>query len=148
MLPKTRRQRNASLLTPISQLAPNLLSALFALACVDASKKCSHVHSLRTEKSDVNSELTEVCCYSLQLMSFCSFADYSLSNATTLRHTVARSTCVANLNLSILAAAALHAQERGEAEDEEQKRTNRHGCGEVPIGACFLSLERIWLRFA
>ena len=33
------------------------------------------------------------------------------------------------------AAAALHAQERGEAEDEEEKRTNRHGCGEVPIGA-------------
>ena len=40
------------------------------------------------------------------------------------------------------AAAALHAQERGEAEDEKKKRTNRHGCGEVPIGASFLSLER------
>ena len=39
------------------------------------------------------------------------------------------------------AAAALHAQERGEAEDEEEKRTNRHGCGEMPIGASFLSLE-------
>ena len=40
----------------------------------------------------------------------------------------------------MLAAAALHAQERGEAEDEEEKRTNRHGCGEVPIAASFLSL--------
>ena len=48
--------------------------------------------------------------------------------------------CGANVCLSILAAAALHAEERGEAEDEEEKRTNRHGCGEVPIGASFLSL--------
>ena len=40
----------------------------------------------------------------------------------------------------MLAAAALHAQERREAEDEEEKRTNRHGCGEVPIGASDLSL--------
>ena len=73
-------------------------------------------------------------------MSFCTFTEYSLSNPATLRQTAARNTCVANLNLSILAAAALHAQERGEAEDEEEKRTNRHGCGEVPIGASFLSL--------
>ena len=62
-------------------------------------------------------------------------------NRATLRQTAARSTCVANLKLSILAAAALHAQEGGEAEDEEEERTNRHGCGEVPIGASFLSLE-------
>ena len=51
--------------------------------------------------------------------------------------------CGANLCLSILAAAALHAEERGEAEDEEEERTNRqsHGCGEVPIGASLSQLK-------
>ena len=62
-------------------------------------------------------------------------------NRATLRQTAARSACVANLCLSILAAAALHAEKRGEAENDEEKRTHRHGCGERPIGVSFLSLH-------
>ena len=61
-------ERNVSRLNNTFQLAPNLLPALFALVCVDASKKCSHVHALRTEKSNVNSTLTQVvCCPSSEL---------------------------------------------------------------------------------
>ena len=63
------------------------------------------------------------------------------TSRATLHQTAARSACVANLCLSILAAAALHGEERGEAEDDEEKRTHRHGCGELPIGFSFLSLH-------
>ena len=68
-------------------------------------------------------------------------------NRATLCQTAARSACVANLCLSLLAAAALHAEERGEAEDEEEGRTNRTACGEVPIGASLLSLEPELIEF-
>ena len=37
------------------------------------------------------------------------------------------------------AAAALHAQEPGKAEDEEDERTGRHGRGEVQIAVQFSS---------
>ena len=37
------------------------------------------------------------------------------------------------------AAAALHAQEPGKAEDEEDERTGRHGRGEVQIAIQFAS---------
>ena len=54
-------------------------------------------------------------------------------SSATLRKTATRSTCVANLCLSILAAAALHGEEPGEAEHEEDERTDGHGYGEVQI---------------
>ena len=43
------------------------------------------------------------------------------------------------LCLSILAAAALHGEEPGEAEDGEDERADRHCSGEVQIGAGALS---------
>ena len=61
-------------------------------------------------------------------------------SSATLRKTATRSTCVANLCLSILAAAALHGEEPGEAEDGEDKRADRHCSGEVQIGTGALSL--------
>ena len=39
-----------------------------------------------------------------------------------------------NVCLSILAAAALHGEEAGEAEDEEDELTNHYGCGEAQVG--------------
>ena len=72
-------------------------------------------------------------------------------NKATLRQTAARSACVANLCLSILAAAALQGEEPGEAEDGEDERADRHCSGEVQIGAGALSLylsnceKKVWL---
>ena len=52
------------------------------------------------------------------------------------------------------AAAALHAQEPGKAEDEEDERTGRHGRGEVQIAIQFSKimnthreLQVLFLRF-
>ena len=52
------------------------------------------------------------------------------------------------------AAAALHAQEPGKAEDEEDERTDRHGRGEVQIAIQFSKfmnthreLQVLFLRF-
>ena len=39
-----------------------------------------------------------------------------------------------NVRLSILAAAALHGEEAGEAEDEEDELTDHCGCGEAQVG--------------
>ena len=68
------------------------------------------------------------------------FLNPPMSSAT-LRRTATRSTCVANLCLSILAAAALHGEEPGEAEDEDDKRTDRHDCSSVQIGTGALILK-------
>ena len=62
-------------------------------------------------------------------------------NRATLRQTAARSGCVANLCLSILAAAALRGEERGEAEDSEDERADRHCSGEVQFGTGALRLR-------
>ena len=43
--------------------------------------------------------------------------------------------------LSVLAAAALHGEEAGEAKDEGEERTSVHCCGEVRIGTRALILE-------
>ena len=61
-----------------------------------------------------------------------------MSNAT-LRQT-ATPTCTKNVCLSILAAAALHGEEAGEAEDEEVQRADHYGGGEAQIGTGALSL--------
>ena len=55
-----------------------------------------------------------------------------MSNAT-LRQT-ATYTCTKNVCLSIHAAAALHGEEAGEAEDEEVQRADHYGGGEEQIG--------------
>ena len=55
-----------------------------------------------------------------------------MSNAT-LRQT-ATYTCTKNVFLSILAAAALHGEEAGEAKDEEVQRADHYGGGEAQIG--------------
>ena len=60
------------------------------------------------------------------------FSNSPMSNAT-LRQT-ATYTCTKNVCLSILAAAALHGEEAGEAEDEEDELTDHCGCGEAQVG--------------
>ena len=62
-------------------------------------------------------------------------------NKAPLRQRATRCTCVANLCLSILVAAALHGEEAGEAKDEGEELTSVHCCGEVRIGTRALILE-------
>ena len=60
----------------------------------------------------------------------------------TLRQTATCAECAANVCLSILAAAALHGEEAGEAEDGDQDRADGHRCREVRIGKLSL-LQRL-----
>ena len=65
----------------------------------------------------------------------------TMSRAT-VRERATCSTCVANLRLSILAA-ALHGEETGEAENEHDDRAGGHCSGEVqiPTGAFMLQFS-------